>query len=50
MATIFSHALAGSAIVAVFPEKHRSQKNYILAALTDGTGIFFRTGLCCINQ
>lgn len=33
MATVFSHALVGATIVAVFPKKYRSQKVYALAAL-----------------
>lgn len=34
MATVFSHALAGSAIVSLFPEKYRTKKSYGLAALS----------------
>lgn len=34
MATIFSHALVGTAIVSMFPEKYRTKKNYFCAGLT----------------
>lgn len=34
MATVFSHALAGAAIVACFPKKYRTQKVYCIAALS----------------
>lgn len=34
MATVFSHALAGAAIVSLFPKKYRTNKAYALAALS----------------
>ena len=34
MATIFSHALVGSTIVTLSPQKYRSSKIYVLGALT----------------
>lgn len=34
MATVFSHALVGAAIVSLFPEKYRCKKSYGIAALT----------------
>ena len=34
MATVFSHALAGAAIVSMFPKKYRTKKVYGIAALS----------------
>lgn len=34
MATVFSHALAGAAIVSLFPKKYRTKKAYGIAALS----------------
>lgn len=34
MATVFSHALVGAAIVSLFPKKYRTKKSYALAALS----------------
>ncbi|WP_409477412.1 metal-dependent hydrolase [Pseudobdellovibrio sp. HCB154] len=34
MATVFSHALVGAAIVSLFPKKYRTNKSYALAALS----------------
>ena len=34
MATVFSHALVGAAIVSLFPKKYRNKKSYGIAALS----------------